>query len=327
MFWEPAVYEHKAKLIGKPVWEVANSAALLGEALTAEHEVYKADFLTVGVDVYNLEAEACGARLVSNAADQCPEIAEPLWSLDDLPRELDLPVLPESGRFPVILEAAQLARDRLKGRLVSLRVAASGPVSIAAKLVGAQDLLMALASGAHEADVILEFATALACRWCDCLRRAELEVICFDSSSAPPLIGPEMYATHIQARHAAILTNLETAGQNERPLIIGGESTAIVSAMIAAGATSVICDFPTDAAAFAQAVKAHDVRVRRNVDPGVLSKADDAICAAAVALSRDLALFEAPVAGTGVLPYHTDPDKFWHLRNAAEKHADGRTAG
>ena len=61
--WQPAIYEHKAALIGRTPIEVACNAAMFAQALLKEYEVYGADFLTVGLDVYNIEAEALGAEL------------------------------------------------------------------------------------------------------------------------------------------------------------------------------------------------------------------------------------------------------------------------
>lgn len=66
--WQPAIYEHKAALIGCTPLEVACDADLFVEALLKEHEVYEADFLTVGLDVYNVEAEALGAELTTPGA-------------------------------------------------------------------------------------------------------------------------------------------------------------------------------------------------------------------------------------------------------------------
>lgn len=76
--WEPAIYEHKAALVGRSLLETSRSAELLFEALRAEHEVYGADVLTVGIDIYNLEAEACGARVEDIGPTECPDIAAPL---------------------------------------------------------------------------------------------------------------------------------------------------------------------------------------------------------------------------------------------------------
>ena len=52
--WEPAIYEHKAALIGLSPAEVSRSADLLARSLEAEHRAYAADFMTVGIDVYNI---------------------------------------------------------------------------------------------------------------------------------------------------------------------------------------------------------------------------------------------------------------------------------
>jgi hypothetical protein len=51
--WEPAVYEHKAALIGQSPARVAGSANLLADAGLREYDTYQADLITVGLGVYN----------------------------------------------------------------------------------------------------------------------------------------------------------------------------------------------------------------------------------------------------------------------------------
>jgi len=58
----PAVYEHKAALIGTTPSFLSRDAGLFEKALVREAELYGPDLLTVGCDVYNLEAEAGGWR-------------------------------------------------------------------------------------------------------------------------------------------------------------------------------------------------------------------------------------------------------------------------
>ncbi|MCK7483425.1 MAG: hypothetical protein M0C28_45105 [Candidatus Moduliflexus flocculans] len=58
----PAVYEHKARLIGRTPSQVCRSLDLLLEALEREDAIYGPDALTVGLDVYNVEAEAARLR-------------------------------------------------------------------------------------------------------------------------------------------------------------------------------------------------------------------------------------------------------------------------
>ncbi len=315
LLWEPAVYEHKAALIGRAVGEVACSAELLREALLAEHEAYQADFLTVGVDVYNVEAEACGAELAIIGPKACPEIARPPLDLADMPKQLDLPPVPQAGRFEVLLQAGLRVAERL-GDTCSVRVAASGPASIAAKLVGLEELITAIALGQEGACRILAFAAALAKEWARCLRGAGLDVIVFDSLAAPPVIIPPLYQEVIGPLHKEIMSLLEDSGQSDRPLIIGGDTTAILSHIAASGTTTVICDFPASAQAFAKALPAGaPLKVRRNVDPQVFSGTHAQLLQAARQLRSDLELFARPIAGTGILPYDSDPAKLRTFRD------------
>lgn len=82
----PAVYEHKARLIGKSPAQVAQSEDLLVQAVMAEHETYSPDMLTVGIDVYNVAPEALGCSvLFPEAADAVPVIGQNvLLTIDDL---------------------------------------------------------------------------------------------------------------------------------------------------------------------------------------------------------------------------------------------------
>lgn len=318
MRWEPAIYEHKAALIGRSPQEVANNAELLTAAVNREVEVYNADFVTVGLDVYNIEAEACGARLICPDSTSCPEVAEPLWALSDLPETLALPAVPESGRFTLMLDAGQRCCEALSER-THVRVAASGPATIATKLVGLEALVMSLVLEDAEAVRLLDFCTELAAAWCAALRDADLDVVLFDSAASPPMFSPAMYRTFVRPRHARLMGQLAAAGQSHRPLILGGDTVPIAADLAATGANMLVCDFAADAAAFAEAVAAcPDIEVRRNVNPAALLGDDAAITAAARQLTADLAHFRHPVAGTGILPYDFDPARFRRLQSQVD---------
>src|SRR4030042_88094 len=75
----PAVYEHKARLVGRLPSEVCRSLELLLESLDKELEVYDPDMLVVGIDVYNVEAEATGCEIRSfDRSSDVPAVAAPL---------------------------------------------------------------------------------------------------------------------------------------------------------------------------------------------------------------------------------------------------------
>lgn len=336
LLWEPAIYEHKAALIGRSPAEVAASSDLLFEALVAEYSTYRADFMTVGLDVYNVEAEACGAVLASGGGVACPEIPVPPWSLEALPPEIEAgelaPPDPQtSGRFRLLLDAGRRFRDRVAGSAGRaavdppdppplVRVAASGPVSIAAKLVGTEPLLMGLFTSEPQALALLDFATEVCLVWVTAIRGEELDAIVFDSSASPPMVGPDLYRGTIAPLHERIMGRLEETGQRLRPLVLGGDTTPIAGQLAATGANQLVCDYAADASAFAAALEGSalaGVSIRRNVNPVVLS--NDDLSGAVRGFCEDLAAVPNPVAGTGILPYHQDPLEYQTFRRLVEQ--------
>lgn len=314
------MYEHKARLVGVPVVDVSRSADLLTQATIVEQGLYGSDAVTVGVDVYNVEAEACGATVLDMGAECCPDIAQPLWPVDDLPAELPMPDVERDGRFPMIVESARAIRARLP-QAVRVRVAASGPVSIASRLVGLQEIVFALACEDDSARRLLDHACELASRWCARLRKLGLDVVIFDSPCAPPMLSPSMYRSIVAPLHARMLRVL--AGRAERPLVIGGDTRAIVADMVAAGANYVICDFTCPVEGFVSWTGQPPVCVRRNISATALTGPDD-LEALAHRHRADLAALPGPVAGTSVLPYDLDPDRV--VRYARCLMPNGRSA-
>ena len=323
--WEPAVYEHKAALIERTPAEVASSATLLSEAVLKEHDVYRADFLTVGLDVYNIEAEACGAGIQLPEEGGCPEIAEPLWDLAMLPDRLELPLIPEEGRFSLVLEAGREVTRRLGDR-VCVRVATSGPFSIASKLVGTEPLILGLAMDDPAAPRLLDFTTRLAKAWHGMLRQEQLEVIVFDSAAAPPMLSPALYRSVVMPRHRSLLSHLAATGQKDIALVIGGDTTVLAPDLERTGATTLLCDFVCDADDFSRALeRPAQTTIRRNINPALLETAVDAHARKTLARSfvQDLLRFPNPVAGTGILPYGFSPGCFHAFREAVEEEIRG----
>lgn len=303
--WEPAIYEHKAALIGKSPVEVANSADLLAEAVLKEYEIYQADYITVGLDVYNIEAEALGAELTVPGENECPDLAGLLYDLNDLP-EFELPAIPDSGRFNLLLEAGKKVQEEI-GDKTAVRVAASGPVTLAAKLAGLEGLILSICMQDGNAEELLAFSAKIAEKWCSCLRAYGLDVIIFDSMVAPPMFSPDMYEQCILPLHQRLMAVLADSGQSERELVIGGDTTPIVSLLAQTGANYLLCDFACDAHAFKQALgDDSELKVRRNINPVLLGQGN--LQELPEQFQADLANFVNPIAGTGILSYDFNPE-------------------
>lgn len=141
----PAIYEHKAWFIDSTPSIVSRDPLLFTQALIKEHELIGADALTVGIDVYNLEAEAAGCKVTfyEGADTSIPGISPGNHIIkpgDNLTNQ-SIPNPLKSGRMPVNIETARRVRQEL-GDQIWIRGALSGPFSLAVSLMGAEDLFM-----------------------------------------------------------------------------------------------------------------------------------------------------------------------------------------
>ena len=59
----PVIYEHAARFVGRTPGEVSRDSELLFQAHRAAYLEYRQQVIAVGIDIYNLEAEAYGARV------------------------------------------------------------------------------------------------------------------------------------------------------------------------------------------------------------------------------------------------------------------------
>ena len=133
----PAVYEHKAALIGATPSDMSRDAGLFERALVREIELYRADLVVVGCDVYNIEAEAAGCRVRFFESNDVPSISERTVRPGDDISRLRVPDPEKDGRMPVCLEAGRRIQARF-GRDVIIRGALSAPFSMACELAGSE---------------------------------------------------------------------------------------------------------------------------------------------------------------------------------------------
>src|SRR5512137_1787146 len=134
----PVVYEHAARFVGRTPWQVSRDADLMFEGHRRAYLEYHHQVIAVGIDIYNLEAEAYGAQVRQCDGDAIPAIHQPLWnSLDD-----GLAIKPfdpeRHGRVAMLIQVGQ----RLKREFpdADVRIPVAGPFSIAFNLRGISSL-------------------------------------------------------------------------------------------------------------------------------------------------------------------------------------------
>ncbi|MEZ5275959.1 MAG: uroporphyrinogen decarboxylase family protein [Opitutaceae bacterium] len=317
----PAIYEHKGFLIGKTPSEICRSAELLVEGLEAEYHRYRPDFLTVGIDVYNVEAEALGCKIVYfDDSTDVPGVEEyPIKQPSDIDK-LALPDPTRDGRMPLYLEAAREIQKRL-GDKIRIRGALTGPFSLASELIGAENFIVLTMQNPQYTVRLMEFTARVAAEFGKAFIALGIDPIIFDSRAMPPLCSPEIFQDIVSKVYKRILIpELKKAGAQHIPLIIGGDTTPILDAIIDTGATQILCDFEGDIELFKEKAIKHKLPMRVNVDPRLLHLGPiDKIQDFTMNILNKCWDHPGFILGTGVAAYDCPPEHIDAVRECLDK--------
>ncbi len=318
MDFSPSVYEHAAFLIGRTPWEVSRDADLLYGAHAEAYRRYQHSPIVVGIDIYNLEAEAYGGVIEKPSGVGIPAVGKPILGSAGELSALE-PFDPQSaGRIPMVLEVAR--RLAAEFSEADVRVPVSGPFSIAASLVGFESLLCDVLARPDEAGAGLMRLVDGQVDFCHAINGAGLDVAFFESAAAPPLLSPEMFRrVELPALRSTIDCTASVMG-HPIPCIIGGDTTPILPHILKAGTKYVICPIETDQEAFMREIwDRTDVRVRVNTSSEVIVRGTREAIRAEVDRIVELTAGRANVClGTGALPYETPPENVLFVKACCE---------
>jgi uroporphyrinogen decarboxylase len=304
----PALYDFKARLAGVPPHLFGQSPGELESALSAEADDLDAEILTSAYDIYNIEAEALGARVDRSPGIPMPEIRTPLiTSLDEVER---LPRLKApTGRMTLFIEAARKINARYGAR-IPVRGAVSGPFSMAATLYPREQLLMDAVMSPERVRNLLAFCTAVIKIYIEGYLTVGTGVVVFDSFIAPPMLSPQLYEELVLPFHQDIFSLLGARGVGHRPLIAGGNTLPLLPYLAKTGANQLLLDYsipPEQAKEILIGYK--DLVFRVNLPPLLLSRGSateiEAHTQNLLAQMRNTPNF---ILGTSILSQDTPPD-------------------
>jgi len=159
--WLPYAGVHCAALIDQPADAFLKDAALLAKGVVNAAELYQADGIPLLFDL-SVEAESMGCE-ASYWDDNVPSIlTHPCADLTPQQANIKIPTS-EDGRWPVIFEAAQLAKPRLEALDCAMLGLLCGPLTLASHLAGPQ-IFTALLRRQEFAHAVLAFAGQVGAR-------------------------------------------------------------------------------------------------------------------------------------------------------------------
>jgi uroporphyrinogen decarboxylase len=311
----PVIYEHAARFVGRSPWDVSRDPELLFEGHRRAYLEYRQQVIAVGIDIYNLEAEAYGAQVENMGGDAIPAIHQPL--LGSLDEGLTLPPFDPArdGRIAMVLGVGQRLQREFPE--ADVRIPVAGPFSIAFNLRGINDLCLDSALRPDETARMLMRLAEQQAVLCRAVAAAGLDVAFFESAAAPPLLAPQQFH---DLELPALRRILELAADGlgrPVPCIMGGNTFPILDDILSTGTNYVACNVETNQAAFVERVaRTHPhVKIRVNLDPGVVACHDPARIYRGI--DRVLEIVGGRpqcVMGTGALPLETPPENMRVIR-------------
>lgn len=309
----PSVYEHAAAVIGRTPWEVSRDPDLLFAGHAEAYRLYRHTPIMPGIDIYNLEAEAYGAKVENPGGTGIPAIARPACrSAAEL---LDLkPLNPRTdGRIPMAIRvAARLAKAFPE---TQVRVPVSGPFSIASNLVGFESLLCDVAARPDVVAAALMHLVRGQLAFAEEIRQQGVDIAFFESAACPPLLSPANFRRLELPALKAILGGIAEILGHPVPCIIGGDTAPILEAMLETGTSYVVAPYETNQEVFVRKIwDRTDIRIRVNTGSEIISRGPwEAIRADAERILRLVAGRPNVCMGTGAVPYETPPENVLRL--------------
>lgn len=313
MHFTPAVYEHAAKIIGKTPWEVSRSKELIVQGHAEAYRAYRHTPIVVGIDIYNLEAEAYGSVVEKPEGYNIPSISNHLCeATDEIP---DLPPFDpaKDGRIAMFIEAACELKELFPE--ADVKVPVSGPFSLASNLTGFDNLLCDCLTDPDSVSDALEFLIEGQLKFVEAIHKTGIGVTFFESSATPPLVSPDMFRDMILPALKRFLDRAAEITGTPCSCIIGGDTAPIIDYLMETKPGYVIAPGETDQALFLEKMENYpDVMVRVNMDPAIIcSGKPEKVFAEADRVYALANRRQKACIGSGVLPYEAEPETVLEL--------------
>ncbi len=309
----PSIYEHGAALLGKTPSEVSRSAELMADAAVAAFEVYEHDLVTVGIDIYNIEAEALGCRVrYHDTGTAIPGvISHPLMEQTTL--DAGAVGLPAAGtsdnRLDLVVDACRRVMETI-GTDVWVYGCMGGPFSQAVELRGFDNLIGDMVDHPAYVHDLMRKTTAFSVTHAARLSKTGVGVNIYESWATLPLIDPGIFEEFVVPYERAIVESIRKGGYRTPPpaIIMGGNVTELVHFFVETGTALIAADYNVDFARMRRSLteRQSDIVVRGCVDPKLIEAGEWGPVQRAVELlaekSQGMVRF---VWGCGCVTYHT----------------------
>ncbi|NLY19518.1 MAG: hypothetical protein GX045_11470 [Clostridiaceae bacterium] len=315
----PTIYEHAAKIINVTPSQMARDPDLIVAGQLTAYRLYRHDIVSVGVDIYNVEAEALGCRVIFPLDEVLPYIDGVLLSEDTDLNELKIPDPHKDGRMPVFLEACRKIHEKI-GDEVPVNGTIVGPFTLAAILRGFEDFLMDLMFEPDSARRLLKFTKQIGLTYAKAFIDCGVGVAVNESWIAPPLLSPDLFSSIVLPFETGLIKEIKQLGLKNVALISGGDTAPIAQYLVETGTSLLMADYNTDQRAISRLCRKHGINLRASIDAKIVEYGnEEEMTAAAEKVISTCAEGGRFIFGCGVASYNTPAENINLLKQIVEK--------
>ena len=314
----PSIYEHGAAVIGRAPGEVSRSADLMAAAAVESWRRYGHDIVSVGIDIYNIEAEAFGCAISAGEGASIPGVTSHPLGGEQMPDPADLPI-PAPGatnRLGLIADASRRVVAEI-GSDVWVYACMGGPFSQAVELRGFEHFIADICLDPAAARALLDRTTELSIRQARLLSAQGAGVYLFESWATLPLIDPRIFGAFVVPHNKRVIDAVAAEFATPPPAVImGGDTAILMDFFIEVGTSLVVADFNTDFDFMRRKIADRPMIIRGCADPKVIERGDwEALAQSVDGLARKSAGMANFVWGCGCVSYDTPAEHLLRFKD------------
>ncbi len=307
----PSIYEHGAAVIGVAPSQASMDADLMARAAVDSFLIYGHDLITVGIDIYNIEAEAFGCPVKRFSDSSIPAIeGHPLGETETL--DVSALMIPEEGaagnRLGLIIDASRKVMQEV-GEDTVVYACMGGPFSQAVELRGFDRFIMDIYKTPFAVRELLEKTTELSISHACRLSTVGVGVNIYESWATLPLISPDIFRDFVVPYERRIIRAVKEKFSTPAPAVImGGDTSVLIDFFIEIDTSLVVADYMTDFAFMKKKIEAAgtEMVIRGCLDPKQIERGDWAGLAGPIkALAQKSRGMNNYVWGCGCVPIDT----------------------
>ncbi len=318
----PSIYEHGAAVLGRSPGEVSRDAGLMAQAAIDSYKRYRHDLVTVGIDIYNVEAEAWGCRVSKGEGTSIPGVTtHPLAEDPELePARLQEPKPGEGNRLVLLADAAGQVVSAI-GNEVWVYGCLGGPFSQAVELRGFDNLVMDMYTAPQRVHSFLERLTEATLAHARRVSEKGAGAYFYESWATLPLINADMFRDYVTPYNKVLVQAIKAEYDTPPPAVImGGDVTLLGDLFLDMGVSLVAADYLADFSVLREKFDGTGTIVRGCVDPKMIERGDwaglERMLEQLAEKSQGMHNF---VWGCGCVSYGTTRENLLHFKSLCER--------